>query len=44
VNKPIKLELFTPDGLGVPAGTQIIDYRTGAPRRVGQVKGLPALK
>ena len=40
VNKPVQRELFTPDGLGVPVGTAVFDYRVAVPRRIGQVKGL----
>jgi len=37
-------ELFTPDGLGMRAGTRGGEDRTAVPRRVGQVKGLPPPK
>jgi hypothetical protein len=40
VNKPIQPELLTPEGLGVPIGTQVVDYRMAVPRRVGVVKPL----
>jgi hypothetical protein len=40
VNKLIPQELFTTDGLDVPVGTQVVDYRAAPPRRRGQVKGL----
>ena len=44
VNKPVQRDVFTPDGLGVPVGTAVFDYRTRPPKRVGQVKGLPPLE
>jgi hypothetical protein len=44
VNKPIEPGLFTPEGLGVPVGTQVSDYRGAVPRRVGQVKAATPLE
>jgi hypothetical protein len=40
VNKPIPPDLFTAEGLGVPGGTPVIDYRAAVPKRMGQVKEL----
>jgi hypothetical protein len=40
VNRPIPSELFTADGLDVPVGTRVVDYRAAPPRHIGQVKGL----
>jgi hypothetical protein len=40
VNRPIPPELFTADGLDVPVGTRVVDYRAAPPRHIGQVKGL----
>jgi hypothetical protein len=44
VNKPIQPELLTPDGLGAPAGTRVVDYREAVPRFVGEVKVQPLPK
>src|SRR5262249_8807984 len=43
-NKPIQPELFTADGLDVPVGTPVIDFRKAVPQHVGNVKGQRRLK
>ena len=37
VNKPVPPETFTPEGLGVPEGTPVLDFRAAPPRPVGEV-------
>jgi hypothetical protein len=44
INTPVQPDLFTSDGLGVPDGTRVIDYRGNARGRVVEVKQLPAAR
>jgi hypothetical protein len=41
VNRPVEPATFTPDGLGVPGGTPLVDYRAAVPKRLGKIQKSP---